>query len=327
MRRVGIIAAGIWCVDTSYKIKNWPEQGKTSMVSKRIDCVGGGPSNVLTNLNYLGFNYPKIGLGCIGVDDNSKIIIQHCKKNKIITSYFSILKKVSTSYTLVMSEMEKERTFFHYSGTNDYLDNKHLPLTKIKNYKPKILYVGYLTFLGKLDLFKKNKETKLVDLLKKSHKIGMINCLDLASYNHTSYAQIISSALKYCDYLFLNEIEAELATGIKLHSKNIFIKKSAEKAIKKLVNLGVKKAVILHTPSWSLWASAEGRLMWSKSLKIERKKIKSTVGAGDAFAAASIFGIHEGWVPQKILNKSHAAARSILMTDQSSGNIPHINKL
>ena len=111
------------------------------MVSKRIDCVGGGPSNVLTNLNYLGFNYPKIGLGCIGVDDNSKIIIQHCKKNKIITSYFSILKKVSTSYTLVMSEMEKERTFFHYSGTNDHLDNKHLPLTKIRNYKPKILYV------------------------------------------------------------------------------------------------------------------------------------------------------------------------------------------
>ena len=55
MPRVGIIAAGIWCVDTSYKIKNWPEQGKTSMVSKRIDCVGGGPSNVLTNLNYLGF--------------------------------------------------------------------------------------------------------------------------------------------------------------------------------------------------------------------------------------------------------------------------------
>jgi len=51
------------------------------------------------------------------------------------------------------------------------------------------------------------------------------------------------------------------------------------------------------------------------------------VGAGDAFAAASIFGIHEGWSPQKILNKSHAAARSILMTDQSSGNIPHINKL
>ena len=74
MPRVGIIAAGIWCVDTSYKIKNWPEQGKTSMVSKRIDCVGGGPSNVLTNLNYLGFNYPKIGLGCIGVDDNSKRI-------------------------------------------------------------------------------------------------------------------------------------------------------------------------------------------------------------------------------------------------------------
>jgi sugar/nucleoside kinase (ribokinase family) len=327
MSRVGIIAAGIWCVDISYKINNWPEQGKTSMINKRIDGVGGGPSNVLTNLNYLGFNYPKIGLGCIGIDNNSKVIIQHCKKNKIITSYLSKLKKISTSYTLIMSEKEKERTFFHYPGPNDYLDIKYLQLTKIGNYKPRILYVGYLTFLGKLDLFKKNKETKLVDLLKKSHKLGMINCLDLASYNHKSYAQIITSALKYCDYLFLNEIEAELATGIKLHSKNVFNKKSAEKAIKKLLNLGVKKAIILHTPSWALWMGAEGDAIWLKSLKIESKKIKSTVGAGDAFAAASIFGIHEGWNPRNILKKSHAAARSILMTDQSSGNIPHIKKL
>ena len=39
------------------------------------------------------------------------------------------------------------------------------------------------------------------------------------------------------------------------------------------------------------------------------------------------FGIHEGWNPRNILKKSHAAARSILMTDQSSGNIPHIKKL
>ena len=32
----GIIASGIWCVDISYKIKNWPSEGKTSIVERKI---------------------------------------------------------------------------------------------------------------------------------------------------------------------------------------------------------------------------------------------------------------------------------------------------
>ena len=82
----GIIAAGIWCVDFSYKIKNWPSEGKTSIIEKKIDGAGGGPSNVLTNLEYLGFKYPKIALGCIGKDKEAEIIKKHNKKNNIISN-------------------------------------------------------------------------------------------------------------------------------------------------------------------------------------------------------------------------------------------------
>ena len=36
MSKKGIVAAGIWCVDISYKIKNWPSEGKTSIIKKKI---------------------------------------------------------------------------------------------------------------------------------------------------------------------------------------------------------------------------------------------------------------------------------------------------
>ena len=51
----GVIGLGIWCVDTTYKINKLPERGKLESIIDSYQCVGGGPSNVLTNLSSLGF--------------------------------------------------------------------------------------------------------------------------------------------------------------------------------------------------------------------------------------------------------------------------------
>jgi sugar/nucleoside kinase (ribokinase family) len=51
------------------------------------------------------------------------------------------------------------------------------------------------------------------------------------------------------------------------------------------------------------------------------------VGAGDAFCAAFIYGIHESWNMNKILKKAHAAGRAMMEVDSSSGNLPNIHKL
>ena len=328
MPNQGVVAVGIWCVDISYKINIWPEQGKLALINKKINGVGGGPSNVLTNLNYLGFDYPKIGLGCLGDDDNAKIIKKHCKKNNIITNYFSELNTIETSYTLCMSEEGKERTFFHYPGANNHLDIEYLPIDKLGKNSPKILYIGYLTLLGKLDLFNKTNKTKLVQLLKQSHHLGMLNCLDLVSNSHKLFSSIVTSALPYCDYLLLNEIEAEQATKIKIRDhKNKIDKTQAEKVALNLIRKGVKRAVILHTPEYALWVDTKGYMICTKSIKIKKSEIKSTIGAVDAFCAACIYGIHENWESTKILKKAHGAARAILKTESSSGSIHHINKL
>jgi fructose-1-phosphate kinase PfkB-like protein len=51
------------------------------------------------------------------------------------------------------------------------------------------------------------------------------------------------------------------------------------------------------------------------------------VGAGDAFCAAFIFGVHESWEMKEILKKAHAAGNAMVKVDASSGNLPKINKL
>ena len=70
--------------------------------------------------------------------------------------------------------------------------------------------------------------------------------------------------------------------------------------------------------------SGEG---WHKSKLLKNTQIISKVGAGDAFCAACLYGIHEDWDIEKILKKAHSAASSILKTEFSSGNIPNIKYL
>jgi len=204
----GVIGLGIWCVDTTYKINKLPERGTLEYIIDSNICVGGGPSNVLTNLFSLGFKSNLIAMGSIGKDNNSILIKNHCRSNGIISKYLSSSSNVPTSHSLCMSEKHKERTFLYYSGANELLDIKHFKIKNIKN-NPKILYVGYLSLLGKLDYFD-GKETRLCKVLKEARKKNLITILDLASNNVPNFQKIIFSALPYTDYLLLNEIEAEL---------------------------------------------------------------------------------------------------------------------
>ncbi len=324
MRR-GVVGLGIWCVDTTYKIDYLPERGKLESIKGQYQCVGGGPNNVLTNLFSLGFKYNLIAMGSIGNDDNSKLIKNHCRSNGIISKYLSVSSNIPTSYSLCMSEKQNERTFLYYSGANDLLDIDHFRLSKLSNY-PKILYVGYLSLLGRLDEFS-GKETRLCKVLKESRKKDIINIIDLASNNIPNFQKIIFSALPYTDYLLLNEIEAQLLFKKKIiNSKNRLNKKLIINLSRKIFQKGLQRALIIHSPYESLYISKKD-IYHSQSPKIQKKNIKNAVGAGDAFCAGFIFGVHEDWDIEVTLRKSHAAGSAMMKIDSSSGNLPNIKKL
>ena len=323
--RQGVVGLGIWCVDTTYKIDYLPERGKLESIKGHYQCVGGGPNNVLTNLSSLGFKYNLIAMGSLGNDDYSKFIKNHCRSNRIISKHFSISSNVPTSYSLCMSEKQNERTFLYYSGANDLLDIDHFRLSKLNNY-PKILYVGYLSLLGKLDDFS-GKETRLCQVLKESRRKDIINIIDLASNNTPNFQKIVFSALPYTDYLLLNEIEAQLLFKKPIiNSKNRLDKKLIIKLSWKILQKGLNKALVIHSPHESLYISKKN-IYHSQSPKISKKNIKNAVGAGDAFCAGFIFGVHEDWETEVTLKKSHAAGSAMMKIDSSSGNLPNIKKL
>ena len=321
----GVIGLGMWCVDTTYKINELPERGKLEPILDSFQCVGGGPSNVLTDLSSLGFNYPMIAMGSIGLDGNASIIKDHLKKNNIQINYLISSKTVPTSQTVCMSEKKNERTFLYYPGANNLLDTKHFKIDDLKS-KPKILYIGYLTLLGKLDRFNNNK-TRLNIVLEKAKKKNLITVLDLVSNKTSHFQKIVYSALPFTDYLLLNEIEAQLLfkKSIKKNDNYLNIKLILQ-LTKKIFKNGLLKGLIIHNSKESVCV-LEDQTHNIKSKIIPQQKIKNAVGAGDAFCAAFIYGIHENWNIEKILKKAHAAGTAMMKIDASSGYLPDIKKL
>ena len=188
------------------------------------------------------------------------------------------------------------------------------------------MYVGYITLLGKLDKFS-GKNTRLSKILIEAKKKDIITVLDLVSNNDPTFQKVVLSALPNTDYLLLNEIEAELLFKRSIiNSKKKLNKKLITNLSKKLFLKGIKKALIIHHAKESLYLSRD-EVIHTNSRIINKRKIINSVGAGDAFCAAFIYGIHESWDIKKTLKKAHAAGSTMMKVDSSSGNLPNIQKL
>ena len=77
--------------------------------------------------------------------------------------------------------------------------------------------------------------------------------------------------------------------------------------------------VVVHFPGGAVAITKDKEELLVPSVAIPAKEIVGTNGAGDAFAAGILYGLHEDWPLAEIINLGHAAAaasvRSLGTTD------------
>jgi sugar/nucleoside kinase (ribokinase family) len=87
-----------------------------------------------------------------------------------------------------------------------------------------------------------------------------------------------------------------------------------------LVERGVGLAVV-HFPAGSVAASPDGRVVRHGSVRLPHAAVRSTTGAGDAFAAGVLFGLHEGWPVEECLRLGAASAAACVQGQNTSDGI------
>jgi sugar/nucleoside kinase (ribokinase family) len=76
--------------------------------------------------------------------------------------------------------------------------------------------------------------------------------------------------------------------------------------------MGVREVVVVHFPEGAFARTRKGDDHWQSSLNLPAKYIAGTAGAGDAFCAGVLLGLHEGWDLKKCLLTGVSAAAASL---------------
>ena len=292
--RRGILAGGNWIIDQVKIIDVYPEPEKLGNILGQSQGTGGGPYNVLMDLAKSGVAFPLSGAGLVGKDPLGEQILADCRQHKIDAHWLTQTNKASTSFTDVMTERATgRRTFFHDRGTNALWDGAGL---NFKKTKARIFHLAYLLLLDALDLPDETYGTKSARLLSQAQAAGLKTSVDVVSEDSGRFVRVVGPALKFTDYCILNEFEAGKTTGFKLRdAAGKLDTVTLRHAAGALLQQGVRELVVIHFPEGAFARNRRGEDIWQSALKLPAKYIAGTAGAGDAFCAGVLLGLHEGW--------------------------------
>jgi sugar/nucleoside kinase (ribokinase family) len=322
--RRGLLSGGNWIIDQVKMIDVYPQPEQLGNILGQSQGTGGGPYNVLIDLAKSGAPFPLYGAGLVGKDALGDQILTDCRDHKIDTRNLGTTTKAPTSYTDVMTEKATgRRTFFHARGANALWRGEGLDFRKTK---ARIFHLAYLLLLDALDESDGAFGTKAARLLAAAQAAGVKTSVDVVSEDSDRFAKIVGPALKHVDYCILNEIEAGKTTGFKVRdAAGRLDTVTLRHAAGALLQQGVRELVIIHFPEGAFARTRKGEDVWQASLKLPAKYIAGTAGAGDAFCAGVLFGLHEDWELQRCLLTGVCLAAASLSDPTCTAGVKSLN--
>ncbi len=317
--RSGIIAGGNWIVDHVKIIDTWPPQDALATILSESAGNGGAPYNLLKNLAKLGASFPLEAVGLVGDDTDGRTILADCQKHRIVTAQLRTTGDGATSYTDVMTERATgRRTFFHQRGANALLGPEHFDFSATR---AKLFHLGYILLLDSLDKPDATGQPQASTVLQSARAAGLLTSLDCVSENSDRFHSVVKPVLPSVDLFFANDFEAEKLTGIPLGRDATLSRFAVEMSARELIRLGVGRWAFIHFPEGACACSVAGEIRWQPAVRMPAAEIKGTAGAGDAFAAGVLMGIHENWPMARCLELGVSAAAASLQHPTCSASI------
>jgi sugar/nucleoside kinase (ribokinase family) len=161
-------------------------------------------------------------------------------------------------------------------------------------------------------------------LLQRAQAAGLRTNLELVSLRPDRTADVALPCLPHLDSIVINELEAGALTGIDAPAPAAdgpVDWPALEAMALDLVERGVSELAVVHFPAGCVAAAPGGRTWRQGSVRLRREQVRSATGAGDAFAAGVILGLHEGWPVERCLQLAVASAAACVRSPGTSDGI------
>ncbi len=314
--RKGITIAGNILVDIVKNVDTYPEIGMLANISDVSRAVGGCAPNTAIDLAKIDRSLPLSVIGKVGDDEYGRYVLSQFSRHNIDCDKVKISPDKPTSFSDVMSMPSGERTFFHARGANAQFAPEDIDISAINS---QILHIGYILLLDSFDKEDAEYGTKMARFLHDVQEYGIQTSVDVVSDSTADYKGKILPALKYCNYIILNEIESCMLTDLPPYDENGKLNvDNIRKTMEFMASQGVSHKVIVHCKEAGFcYDVPTGNFSMVPSLNIPSAEIKGSVGAGDAFCAGALYGIYNDYNDERILSFASSAAACNLFSDNS----------
>ena len=101
-----------------------------------------------------------------------------------------------------------------------------------------------------------------------------------------------------------------------------------KKAMEKIKSIGTREKIIIHAKEVGFCLDCiTGEFIQVPSLKIPPEEIKGSVGAGDAYCIACLYGIYNNWTNKEILEFASCAAACNLFSETAVDGMKTKNEI
>jgi sugar/nucleoside kinase (ribokinase family) len=312
--RSGIVLAGTVILDIVHMIDHWPQEETVALVSRSEFGAGGPPYNAAAGLKKLGARFPVTCIGAVGNDSYGDELVNQAQANGLDVTHLRRVSRAITSHTQVMTvQGTGRRTFFHQTGVN--ADLRPDWLTPPDD-KAQIYYLGSPGIAKAMD-----ESDGWPTLLKQAKAKGYRTAMELVPVSDALLQRFVPACLRDTDILVINDGEAQAVSGIATAAGGRLLWAEAERAAQALIDMGVGEVVVIHHPDGAVGVTRRGEVVRAGSVNMPASDVVGSVGAGDAFYAGVLFGLHDGWPLEKCLALGNAAAATSLHSATTTASI------
>lgn len=320
--RRGVLSAGSFCVDFNKSILRWPEQDTVTEVV-RIDRQGGGSGyNMAIDLERLDPGFPVEAMGVIGADDLGRFLCAECDAHGVARAGLRALPGGATMSVDAINVLETgRRTHFFHSGAGAAMTPGHFDFSATR---ARILHLGLPGAHAAMDVPWRDDANGWVAVLKAARRAGLRTNLELMTTSAGCLAELGRPCLPHLDFLIVNDFEIGALAGLPTRRPDDSTDVAAVgRAIAVLLERGAMDWVVAHFPEGAVAGGRDGTRLALGSVAMPASEVAGVNGAGDAFAAGMIYGLHEGWPIADCLRLAHSsAAASMRAVSTTEGVAP-----
>lgn len=317
--RRGIVTGGTWCVDNNRQVTYWPEEdGIVEILSQEL-AGGGSGCNLAVDIRHLDPAMPVETIAVVGDDEGGRFLRSIAEEAGIDHRQMHVDGSLPTQFTdAYSSAATHRRTHLFAKGVAGALTPDHFDLAATAG---RILHLGLPGFHKQLDGVWANGDNGWVAVLKKARALGLKTNIELASLEPRVLADTVMPCLGHLDYVVVNDTEIGALADLPTVSHGVTDADLCEAAARKVLEGGAMELVVVHWPKLAIAVSRDGTVARKTSCAIPADLVVGANGAGDAFAAGMIYGLHEEWPLERSLALAHATAACSLRSVTTSGAV------